>query len=230
MGLPDRLQNVIASWIAARKGRTLKQLSEETQLNYGTIKNIADAKGDPNGETVLRLLLPILPISEVHEIVAEHFPHMAPYSRALTEMSVAVSTVADLTPKHNRAILELSFAPQDEKSLAILLGSGFAQIIDDLVDAEICRRSRGLVELTSRNLHFPRQQYAHDVASFLLSQVNISEPGNKLVVRAKSLNEEGLRQAYEILMKAEADLQSLLADPNLHGERKIGAALLMTIL
>lgn len=109
MSLVDRLQAVIHGWISARKSRTLKQLSEETQLNYGTIKNISDGKGEPNGETVLRLLLPILPIAEVHEIISSYFPHIAPYSKTLCEMSLTVSTVSDLTPKHNRAIFELSF-------------------------------------------------------------------------------------------------------------------------
>jgi hypothetical protein len=230
MSLVDRLQAVVHGWTSARRGRTLKQLSEETQLNYGTVKNISDGKSEPNGETVLRLLLPILPIHEVHEIIAAYFPHMAPYSKALSEMSVMVSTVSDLTPKHNRAILELSFGPLDESTLAILLGTGWQTIINDLTEAEICRKTSDGVVLRGGSIHFPRQQYAHDVLSHFLSHVNISVPGNKLVVHSKAMNEEGLRRAYEVIMKAEAELQSLMADPALRGDRKFGSALLTTIL
>ncbi len=230
MSLVDRLQSVIVAWIGARKGRTLKQLSEETQLNYGTIKNIADAKGEPNGETVLRLLLPILPIAEVHEIVSQHFSHMAPYTKSLSELSLTVSTASSLTPKHNRAILELSFGARDLDALAMILGTGADRIIDELEEAEICRRSGSTVELTNINIHFPKQQYAHDVLNILLNHVNIAVPGNKLSVRAQALSDEGVRRAYEVMMKAEAELQAIIADRTLQGEHKFGCALLTTIL
>ncbi len=230
MGLIDRLQAVIASWIGARKGRTLKQLSEETELNYGTVKNIADGKTEPNGETVLRLLLPILPISEVHEIIGENFPHMSPYSKALNDLSMVVSTAPDLTAKHNRAILELSFGSVTESAFVVLLGSDWNNVIDDLVNSEICKRNAGQVELTNKDIHFPKQKYAHDVLNIFLANLNISVPGNKLAVRSKSLNAEGVRKAYAAIAKAEAELEQIFADQKLHGEIKFGSSLLTTIL
>lgn len=230
MSLVDRLQSVIVTWMSARKGRTLRQLSEETQLNYGTIKNIADAKCEPNGETVLRLLLPILAIDEVHTIVANYFPHMAPYAKSLCELKTVVSNIPDLTPKHNRAIFELSFGSLEEETVALILGAGAKGIIDDLVEAEICLRSRGTVMLANPNMHFPKQQYANDIVTHLLAQVNIMVPGNKLAVQTKSLNDEGIQKAYDILLKAEHEMQSLLADPAYQGHHKFGAVLLTTIL
>lgn len=230
MSLNDRLKTVITGWVESRRGRTLKQLSEETQLNYGTIKNIADGKSDPNGETVLRLLLPILPISEVHLIVSEYFPHMAPYSKTMNELAVLVSTVADLTIKHNRAILELSFGPTEEGHLATILGDGALAIIDDLVEAEICKRNGSRVELTSKEIHFPKQRYAHDVLEIFLANLNISVPGNKLSVRSQTLSAEGVRKAYAAIQKAEEELAAIYADLNLRGDMKFGSALLTTIL
>ena len=230
MSLVDRLQSVIVTWMGGRKGRTLRQLSEETQLNYGTIKNIADAKCEPNGETVLRLLLPILSIDEVHAIVANYFPHMAPYAKSLCELKTVVSNIPDLTPKHNRAIFELSFGSMEEAKVELILGRGAQNIINDLIEAEICLRSRGSVMLTNPNMHFPKQQYANDVVTHLLAQVNISVPGNKLAVRTKSLSDEGIQKAYDIFLKAEHEIQNLLADPAYHGHHKFGAALLTTIL
>lgn len=232
MSLDDRLHSVIDAWIGMRKGRTLRQLAEETQLDYSTIKSLVDERRNeakPCGETVLRLLLPILPIAEVHEVMAANYPEMAAYTKALNEMSLAVSTVSDLSPRHNRAILELSFGPLDDESLDVLLGTGADRIVGDLIEAEICRRRGHMIELSHSSVHFPRQQYAQDVIHYLLQHVNISVPGNKLLVQSMSLNDEAVRKAYDVIMRAETELQAIFADEDNRGNHKFSSALLTTI-
>ena len=49
-------------------------------------------------------------------------------------------------------------------------------------------------------------------------------PGNTLAVRTKSLNNEGVRRTYEMMLKAETELQAIFADPILEGEHKFGSA------
>ncbi|RYZ83182.1 MAG: hypothetical protein EOP04_20465 [Proteobacteria bacterium] len=231
MRIADALKSVINDWLAENKKQTLSSLTGLSGLNYGTIKKLAAGTTEPNGETTLRLLLAIWPITKVHSFMMEFFPHLAPYSQNLVEAQIRVITaLPELSHKHNRALLEVEFGDIAEADLKAIVGEGTEEIVDELVGADVVIRDGNTIRQKYENIHVPSLIFAKIRAGIFLDAADLKFQGTKLHNFNKSLNAEGQRRTYGVLDKAEQELAEIQRDPSLHGDIKVGASIIMTTI
>lgn len=229
MRIEDALKSVINDWLTENKKQSLSSLAALSGLNYGTVKKLAAGTTEPNGETTLRLLLAIWPIARVHSFMSEFFPHLAPYSKSLVDAQIQVVTsLPELTHKHNRALLEVEYGDIRETDLKAVVGPGADEIIAELEEADVITRDGDKIRQKYSNLHVPNQGFAKIRTAIFLDAVDIRIPGNKLFYFNKGLNAEGQKKAYGLLDHVESEFAKIQSDPTLHGDIRVGSSILMT--
>jgi hypothetical protein len=227
--LVEAIQNIIRQWLAARKHRSLKQLSEESGLNYGTIRNMADGKAMPNGETILRLLLVTLSVDDMHEFVAQHLPHLSPYTNAIRNHGGKVSKSFAINRKHTAIILELSFAESNFDQLAAKFGLSTARILEELLGEDIIAIENGFYRLSEKDLFVPTEQFAVEMSRLINENLDISLKGNLIHTQSAAISNEAARQVYSLMEKTRNEILSILKDPNNSGETRVAMSLTMTL-
>ncbi len=225
----EKLQEYIRVWLASKKHRSLKQLSEECGLNYGTVRNMADGKAVPNGETILRVLLVVADVGEVHAFVQDHLPHLTPYTKALTEFGGRIARPMAVTRRHCEILLELSFAPATPERLKTRFGPNAAITLEELNEAELVRWDGQRYQLSSDDLYFASQQFANELARLTLDNLNIDLKGNLILAQGSALSIEAARKVYRLMEATRNELLNIMRDPSNEGDEKVAITLAMTL-
>lgn len=225
----EAIQHIIREWLAARKHRSLKQLSELSGLNYGTIRNMADGKAMPNGETILRLLLVTLSVDDMHEFVATHLPHLSPYTHAIRNHGGKVSPSLAINRRHCAIILEISFAKATADQLKAKFGPSTERVLEELTAEEIILLEDGFYRLPDRDLFVPTEQFGVEISRLIHDNLDIALKGNLIHAQSASLSIEAARQVYTLMEKTRNELFSILKDPNSSGETRVALSLAMTL-
>ncbi|RYZ55211.1 MAG: hypothetical protein EOP07_14680, partial [Proteobacteria bacterium] len=225
----EAIQHIIRQWLASRKHRSLKQLSEESGLNYGTIRNMADGKAVPNGETILRLLLVTLPLDEMHEFVSRYLPHLSPYTQAIRNHGGKVSHAFAITRKHCAIILEIGFARTSPEQLKAKFGPSTDRCLEELLAEEIILLEDGFYRLPETELFVPTETFAVEMSRLIQDNLDISLKGNLIHAQSAALSIEATRQVYTLMEKTRNELFAILKDPNNSGETRVALSLAMTL-
>ncbi len=223
------LQEYIKNWLSAKRHRSLKQLAEECGLNYGTVRNMADGKAVPNGETILRVLLATTNVEEMHAFVQEHLPHLTPYTKALTDYGTRITRPFVMTRRHCEVLLEVAFCPSSEEKLREKFGPSIPNVLEELTSAEIIFLERGAYRITSRQAYVPSQQMAVELSRVVLDNVDINLRGNLILAQGAGLSIEATREIYTIMEKAQNEALKVLKDPTNQGENRVAISLAMTL-
>lgn len=221
------LKEIVLRWLEEKKHRSQKLLSDETGVNYGTIRNVIEGKA-VNGETALRILLPILPIENVHEFIVANYPDMTPFTKTLVEARLQVLTPKTLSYKHNLAALELAFGAIDIHELKLKIGSNADEIIQDLIDADIAMRADDQIRQRFKDVWYSDPDLNTKRVELFLQNLNSTAPGNRIFQAAKGLNREGASKLYTLLEKSQIEVQEVLNNPKFAGELKVATASIMT--
>lgn len=224
------LQEYIRIWLQAKKHRSLKQLAEGCGLNYGTIRNMADGKAVPNGETILRVLLAVTTVDNIHAFVQEHLPHLTPYTKALTDYGTRVAQPISFTRKHSEVLMEISFGPATLESLTAKYGPSAPGAVEDLVQAEIVNLIEDRYHIQGKTVFVPSQQLALEHSRIVLDNMNINLKGNMILGHSAGLSIEAVREVYSIMDKARDEALRIMNDPKNQGENRTAVSFAMTLL
>ena len=226
----EALQTSIARWLQSRKHRSLKQLSEETGLAYGTVRNIAELKAVPNGETVLRILMVTEPLAAVHEFFQEYLPHLTPYTKALSNFDSKVMKPFAVTRKHCEVLLELTFSACTLEQLVLKFGPNVDAVLDDLLQYEAVKLEGSRYVMATNSLHFASQHMATELSRVVIDSVNINRKGNMILVQGAALTLESTRELYRIIENAQNEIIRVMNEPNNQGDQRVAVSLAMTIM
>lgn len=225
----ETLQDYIKNWLSAKRHRSLKQLAEECGLNYGTVRNMADGKAIPNGETILRVLLATTTLENMHAFIQEHLPHLSPYTKALTQFDTHISKTFTVTRKHSEVLMEISFGPVSLAQLTEKFGPSVPFVVEDLASAEIIALQNGHYKTAASQVFVPSQALALEMSRVVLDNLNINLRGNMILAQSAGLNIEAARKVFQILEQAQADVLNVLKDPGNSGENRVALSLAMTL-
>lgn len=225
----EAIQNIIREWLAGRKHRSLKQLSELSGLNYGTIRNMADGKAMPNGETILRLLLVTLTVDDMHTFVATHLPHLSPYTDAIRKHGARVSGAFAVDRKHASILLDLSFAKASHDQLRAKYGPSSDRCLDELIAEEIIELKDGFYQLTDREIFVPSADFGIELSRLIHDNLDIGLKGNLIHAQSAAVSLDAARQVYTLMEKTRNEILSILKDPNSSGETRVALSLAMTL-
>lgn len=224
----ETLQEYIKNWLSAKKHRSLKQLAEECGLNYGTVRNMADGKAVPNGETILRVLLATTTVENMHAFIQEHLPHLSPYTKVLTQFNTQITKTFTVTRKHCEVLMEVSFGPTTLARLTDKFGPSVPSVVEELVGAEVIALQKDVYRNSSSQLYIPSQALAIEMSRAVLDNLNTNLRGNMILAQSGGVNLETARKIYKIMEAAQAEVLNVIKDPDNSGEYRIAVALAMT--
>ena len=222
------LQEYIRTWLSAKRHRSLKQLSEECGLNYGTVRNMADGKAMPNGETILRVLLATTSVENMHGFVQEYLPHLSPYTKALTDYGTRLVRPFTVTRKHCEILLEISFGEVTLERLSDKFGPSTPMAVEDLLSAEIIVFDGYRYKTAAHEIFVPSQSLAVELARVMLDNLNINQPRNMILSHSAGVNLDAARKVFQILEKAQNDALEVLKNPSNKGGNRVAVSLAMT--
>lgn len=225
----ESLQEYIRTWLAAKRHRSLKQLAEECGLNYGTLRNMADGKAVPNGETILRVLLATTSVETMHGFVQEYLPHLSPYTKALTDYGTRIVRPFTITRKHCEVLLEISFGEVSLDSLRFKFGPSAPLAVEDLLSADIIATDGAHYKTVAAETFVPSQALAVELTRVMLDNLNINQPRNMILSHSAGVSLEAARQVFQILEKAQNDALHVLKNPDNKGENRVAVSLAMTM-
>lgn len=190
---------------------------------------MAEGKGAPNGETILRLLLAIVSVEDMHGFVQKHLPHLTPYTKALTEFGGKIAKPFAVTRKHCEVLLELSFNPCTRERLVDKFGLNAEPAVQDLIAIDLVACADGVCSLTANDIYVASQQFAIELSRLMLDNLDINRKGNMILSHSATLSLEAAREIYRIMEKAQNDALKILKNPENNGNERVAVSLAMTM-
>ncbi len=238
MSKRDALTTLLEAELERSKHMSVRCLANKCKVGYSTMRRILQSEGQPAEDTIVSIVVNLLPVDQAAEFLKEHLPHYGRFFSRFATQTFGKDESDGALEKFTEAqflafLLVYSRGKMQRLELESFLGRRCKGEIDTLIQSGLFLLEGDAVCARSENILYHDADATLQQIKYLADNFNVGgldQAGNAYALRFEGLNDKGVDRLHRAVFRFLTEIDEIMFDESNKGDHVLAVGLMETVV